>query len=99
MCFGEPKLLASSNYKVSVEHSALDRMLERVLPIKFAELVERKIFLGNVSRIKKPCHKNVIPRLHFRVAGSFQWLQSAHSDFATCSTIRSVTGGLAWLRD
>jgi D-arabinose 1-dehydrogenase-like Zn-dependent alcohol dehydrogenase len=26
------------------------------------------------------------------VAGSF-WLQSAHSDFATCSTIRSVTGG------
>jgi hypothetical protein len=89
-CVLEPKLLASSNYKISVEH---------VLPIKFAELVERKIFLGNVSRIKKPCHKNVIPRLHFRVAGSFQWLQSAHSDFATCSTIRSVTGGLAWLRD
>jgi len=26
--FGEPKLLASSNYKVWVEHSALDRMVE-----------------------------------------------------------------------
>ena len=26
MCFGEPKLLTSSNYKIWVEHSALDRM-------------------------------------------------------------------------
>jgi hypothetical protein len=71
LCFGEPKLLASSNYKVRAEHSALDRTLEHVLPIKFAELVEREVFLGNVSRIKKLYHKNVIPRLHFRVAGSF----------------------------
>ena len=54
---GESKLLASSDYKVWVEHSALDRMLEHVLPIKFAELVERKTFVGNVSRIKKPCRR------------------------------------------
>jgi len=26
MCFGEPKLLTSSNYKIWVEHSAPDRM-------------------------------------------------------------------------
>ena len=54
-----------------VEHSALDRMLEHVLRIRFAEVVEREVLLGNVFRIKKRCHKNVIPRLHFRVAGSF----------------------------
>jgi hypothetical protein len=60
-----------SNYRVWVEHSAFDRMLEHVLPIKFAEVVERKVLLGNVSRIKKRCHKNAIPRLHLRVAGSF----------------------------
>ena len=46
-------------------------MLEHVLRIRFAEVVEREVLLGNVSRIKKRCHKNVIPRLHFRVAGSF----------------------------
>ncbi len=60
-----------SNYRVWVEHSALDRMLEHVLPIKFAEVVGRKVLLGNVSRIKKRCHENVIPRLYVRVAGSF----------------------------
>ena len=32
-------------------------MLEHVLPTKFAELVERKTFVGNVSRIKKPCRR------------------------------------------
>ncbi len=53
------------------KHSALDRMLENVLPIRFAEVVEREVLLGNVSRIKKCCHKNVIPRPHFRVAGYF----------------------------
>jgi len=68
---GEPKFFVSSNYGVEVEHSALDRMLENVLPIRFAEVVEREVLLGNVSRIKKCCHKNVIPRLHFRVAGYF----------------------------
>jgi hypothetical protein len=41
------------------------------LPIRFAEVDEREVLLGNVSRIKKCCHKNVIPRLHFRVAGYF----------------------------
>jgi hypothetical protein len=46
-------------------------MLENVLPIRLAEVVEREVLLRNVSRIKKRCHKNVIPRLHFRVAGSF----------------------------
>src|SRR5882724_7001614 len=61
-----------SNYRVWVVHSALDRMLGHVLPIKFADVVERKALLGNESRIKKRCHKNVMPRLHFRVAGSFQ---------------------------
>src|SRR5882762_11484525 len=61
-----------SNYRVWVVHSALDRMLGHVLPIKFADVVERKVLLGNESRIKKRCHKNVMPRLHFRVAGSFQ---------------------------
>jgi hypothetical protein len=71
MCFGEPKLLTSSNYKIWVEHSSLDGMLEHVLPIRFAEVVEREVLLGNVSRIKKRCYKNVIPRLHFRVAASF----------------------------
>jgi len=60
-----------SNYRVWVEHSALDRMLEHVLPIKFAEVVGRKVLLGNVSRIKKRYHENVIPHLYFRVAGSF----------------------------
>jgi len=49
---------------------ALDRTLEKVLPIRFAEVVEWAVLLGNVSRIKK-CHKNVMPRLHFRVAGYF----------------------------
>jgi hypothetical protein len=29
------------------------------LLIKFAEVVERKVLLANVSRIKKRCHKNV----------------------------------------
>ena len=53
------------------KHSALDRMLENVLPIRFAEVDEREVLLGNVSRIKKCCYKNVIPRLHFRVAGYF----------------------------
>jgi hypothetical protein len=53
ICFGEPKPLASRNYKVWVEHSALDRMLEHVLPIKFAEPVERKIFLENVSKMQE----------------------------------------------
>jgi hypothetical protein len=80
-------------------HSALDRMLGHVLPIKFADVVERKVLLGNESRIKKRCHKNVMPRLHFRVAGSFQVAAEADSDFETCSTIRSATGGLAWPRD
>ena len=37
------------------KHSALDRMLENVLPIRFAEVVEREVLLGNASRIKK-CH-------------------------------------------
>src|SRR6267142_6215200 len=46
-------------------------MLEHLLPTRFAEVVEREVLLGNVSRIKKRCHKNVIPRLHSRVAGSF----------------------------
>jgi hypothetical protein len=45
-------------------HSALDRMLENVLPIRFAEVVEGEVLLGNVSRIKKRS-------LHFRVAGPF----------------------------
>jgi len=53
-----------------VEHSARDRMLENVLPIRLAEVVGTGSS-PNVSRIKKRCHKNVIPRLHFRVAGSF----------------------------
>ncbi len=39
------------------KHSALDRMLENVLPIRFAEVDEREVLLGNVSRIKKCCHK------------------------------------------
>ena len=55
--FWRANFLASSNYKVWEEHSALDRMLEHVLPIKFAELVEREMFLGNVSKIKKPCRR------------------------------------------
>jgi len=68
-----------SRYRVWVEHSALDRMLEHVLPIKFAEVVEWEVLLGNVPRIKKRCHKDVIPRLHFRVAGSF--LEAAEGAF------------------
>src|SRR6266436_6470785 len=74
---GERSLTAadvSAVYQINgdeTKHSALDRMLENVLPIRFAEVVEREVLLGNVSRIKKCCHKNVIPRLHFRVAGYF----------------------------
>ena len=51
---GESKLLASSDYKVWVEHSALDRMLEHVLPIKFAELVERKLLWGTCPESRSP---------------------------------------------
>jgi len=45
--------LTSSNYKVGVENSARDRILENVLPIRVAEVVEREVLLGNVTRIKK----------------------------------------------
>ena len=71
---GEGSLTAADAvYQINgdeTKHSALDRMLENVLPIRFAEVVEREVLLGNASRIKK-CHKNVMPRLHFRVAGYF----------------------------
>src|SRR5437764_14366267 len=49
---------------------ALDRTLENVLPIRFVEVVEWAVLLGNVSRIKK-LNKHVMPRMHFRRAGLF----------------------------
>jgi hypothetical protein len=55
ICFGEPKLLASSNCKVWVEHAARDRMLEHVLPIRFAEVVEREVrFEYTVGDFREP---------------------------------------------
>ena len=54
--------MSSANYREWVEHSALDRMLEHVLPIRFAEVVEWEVLLGNVSRVEQGCHKNVITR-------------------------------------
>jgi len=54
---------------VWVEHSALDRMLEQVSRIEFKEVVEWEVLMEDVSAMKKRCHKNVIPRLHFGVSG------------------------------
>ena len=34
-----------------------------------AEVVEGKVLLGNVSRVNKRCHKNVVSRLNFRAEG------------------------------
>jgi hypothetical protein len=55
--------------QVWVEHSALDRMLEQVSRIEFKEVVEWEVLMEDVSAMKKRCHKNVIPRLHFGVSG------------------------------
>jgi hypothetical protein len=35
-----------------------------------AEVVEGKVFLGNVFGVNKRCHENVVPLLDFRAAGS-----------------------------
>jgi hypothetical protein len=53
--FWRAKLLASSNCKVWVEHAALDRMLEHVLPIRFAEVAEREVrFEHSINDFREP---------------------------------------------
>jgi hypothetical protein len=56
-----------------------------------AEVPEGEVLLGNVSGVKKHCHKNVIRGLDFRAAGSLLVAASVYYGFEVGSTIRSVT--------